>query len=385
MIRRFIKVVLHEWKLFFTDPAAVLLLVLAGVFYSVYYPLPYVNQLAEKIPVAIVDQDQSVLSRQITRMSEATQQLQVAYVYGDAHEAEKAMAEEKIYGFMVIPKGMERQVHRGESSGLGIYTHGAYVMLHGTIGTAFATVAATASANIKVKKIAAAHKLPVKSAMAVRDPFPLRIQNLFNGSTGYANYVVPSVLMLILQQTLLIGICTLGGSRKQRSFLSNKKRFSVVENESLMYRYFGRFTAYFLHYCLFLSFYHVVIYQVFDFPRRGAAGPMILFAALFFSATIHLGMSISLLFKRRESSLQAFLFFSIPLLFLSGFSWPQSAMPQWIQYVSYLFPSTFAIPAWTAIEQMGAGVAEIAHYLWALGAQTILYLGIGLFWTYKRR
>ena len=100
MIKRFIKVVLHEWKLFFTDPAAVLLLVLAGVFYSVYYPLPYVKQLAEKIPVAIVDQDQSVLSRQITRMSNASQQLQVAYVYGDASEAEKAMAEEKIYGFI---------------------------------------------------------------------------------------------------------------------------------------------------------------------------------------------------------------------------------------------------------------------------------------------
>ena len=55
MISRLLKVTLTEWKLFVTDPAAVLLLVVAGILYAFYYPTAYVNQTVSRVPVAIVD------------------------------------------------------------------------------------------------------------------------------------------------------------------------------------------------------------------------------------------------------------------------------------------------------------------------------------------
>lgn len=383
LFRRIFRVAFAEWKLFYTDPAAVLLLVVAGVLYAFYYPTPYVKQTVTKIPVAVVDLDHTMMSRELTQMAASTQQVEVRYIYSEIREAEMALASEDIYGFMVIPQDMEKNLRNGESANVNVFTHGAYVMLHGNIGTAFTTCALTVGATTKVKRIALGKKVPAAKAMAMRDPVPLSIQTLYNNTGSYSNYVVPSVLVVILQQTLVIGICILGGARAHRRF-RRKHRESPVENETLPYRYFGRSLAYFLHYCTFILFYHCVVYNVFDFPRRGEVLPMVAFAIVFLFAVINFGMVISQVFLRRETAMQIFLYASIPILFLTNFSWPTALMPAWMRGFSCLLPSTFAVPAWLSIEQRGADIFDAAGLLIPLASQAVFYLLLGLLLTHVR-
>lgn len=377
ILPRILKVAFTEWKLFFTDPAAVLLLVVAGLLYAFYYPTPYIYQTVSKVPVGIVDMDHSEKARELIQMSAAAQQIEVRAVYNDLLEAENAMAKSDIFGYMVIPEGMEKNLQRKEQVSLNIFTHGAYVMLHGAIGTAFSTCAMTLGATSKVKQIALTKKVPSTQAMAMRDPFPISIQTMFNSTGSYSNYIVPSVLILILQQSLVIGIGVLGGPRAHRRF-RRKFRDSAIENESLPFRYFGRSLAYFMHYCCFILFYHCVIYNIFNFPRRGELLPMMVFALVFLASTINFGMVISQIFLRRETSMQLFLYLSIPILFLANFSWPTYLMPRWMAAISYILPSTFAIPAWISIEQMGGDIYDVAPKLYALAIQAVIYACLGL-------
>ncbi len=278
---------------------------------------------------------------------------------------------------------MEKDIRAKRPVSVNIFTHGAYVMLHGAIGTAFSTCALTVGATNKVKQIALGKKVPSAKAIAMRDPIPLSIQTMFNSSGSYSNYVVPSVLVVILQQSLIIGICVLGGSRAHRRF-RKKMRDSAVENETAEYRYFGRALAYFLHYCSFILFYHCIIYNLFDFPRRGELLPMVVFSIVFLASVINLGMVVSQVFLRRESSMQLFLYLSIPILFLANFSWPSYLMPRWMVSISYILPSTFAVPAWLSIEQMGADIYEVAPKLYQLAIQAVVYLVLGLVLTRAR-
>lgn len=383
MIRRLWKVAFAEWKLFYTDPAAILLLVVAGVLYAFYYPTPYIYQTVSKVPVAVVDLDNTAMSRDLIRMASAAQQIEVKSIYAEMNEAEAAMAREEIFGFMVIPENMEKDIRAKRPVSVNIFTHGAYVMLHGAIGTAFSTCALTVGATNKVKQIALGKKVPSAKAIAMRDPIPISIQTMFNSSGSYSNYVVPSVLVVILQQSLIIGICVLGGSRAHRRF-RKKFRDSPVENETAEYRYFGRALAYFLHYCSFILFYHCIIYNLFDFPRRGELLPMMVFSLVFLASVINLGMVVSQVFLRRESSMQLFLYLSIPILFLANFSWPSYLMPRWMVSISYILPSTFAVPAWLSIEQMGADIYEVAPKLYQLAIQAVVYLVLGLILTRAR-
>lgn len=379
-MNRLLKVAFTEWKLFYTDPAAVLLLVVAGLLYAFYYPTPYIYQTVSKVPVAVVDLDHSEMSRQLTQMAMAAQQIEVKAVYEDLIQAKDAMGREEIFGFMVIPENMEKDIRKNKQVSVNVFTHGAYVMLHGAIGTAFSTCAMTLGATNKVKQIALNKRVPSSQAMAMRDPIPISIQTLFNNTGSYSNYVVPSVLILILQQSLIIGICILGGSRAHRRF-RRKFRDCPVENETLPYRYFGRSLAYFVHYCTFILFYHCVIYNIFDFPRRGEILPMVAFAFVFLAAVINFGMVVSQMFLRRESSMQTFLYLSIPILFLANFSWPSYLMPDAMRALSYVLPSTFAIPAWISIEQMGASIYDVAPKLYYLGLQAFIYLIMGIWLT----
>ena len=383
LFKRLFKVAFAEWKLFYTDPAAVLLLVVAGVLYAFYYPTPYINQTVSKVPVAVVDLDNTAMSRELTRMATAAQQIEVKAVYADRRQAEESMSRDEIYGFMVIPENMEKNIRNHEQVSVNIFTHGAYVMLHGAIGTAFSTCALTLGATNKVKQIALGKQVPSAKAIAMRDPIPISLQTLYNSSGSYSNYVVPSVLVVILQQSLIIGICVLGGSRAHRRF-RKKFRDSPVENETVLCRYFGRSLAYFLHYCSFILFYHCIVYNLFDFPRRGEVLPMVVFSIVFLVSTINLGMVVSQVFLRRESSMQLFLYLSIPILFLANFSWPSYLMPHWMTALSYILPSTFAVPAWLSIEQMGGDIYDVAPKLYQLAIQGIVYLALGLLLTHAR-
>ena len=373
---RLLKITTTEWSLFFKDPAAILILVVAGFLYSIYYPLPYLHEITEKVPTGVVDHDKTDMSRQIIRMSRSMQQIEVTEIYENAEEAQKDMAAAKIYGYLEIPQGMEAEIRKGNNGTLGVYAHGAYLMLYSNVATAFSTAAATVGATIEVKRLGA-KGYSAKQGMAIRDPLPVRFLTMFNGIGGYGAYVVPAVLMIVLQQTLLIGICTLGGPRKNRHFHSLRGK-EISENEPLLFRYFGRSVAYLFHYLVFILFYHAIIYWLFDFPRHGNVFVMFVFAMAFFGAVINMGMWIAQFFSRRETGMQILVCVAIPFLFMAGFSWPRESMPLWIQSIGYFLPSTYAVPGWIAIENMGATLFEIRHYIFHLYGLSIFYLALGL-------
>lgn len=71
-------------------------------------------------------------------------------------------------------------------------------------------------------------------------------------------------------------------------------------------------------------------------------------------------MTASIAIRNRETCMLIFVFTSVPLLFISGISWPGAAIPPFWKYVSYLFPSTFGINGFVKINNMGATLSEVA-------------------------
>ncbi len=375
-IDQFFRIVLTEWKMFFRDPACFLVIVVGVLLYAFYYPYPYVHEIVNKAPAAIVDEDHSAVSRQIIRMASTMQEDTLVAIYDKEIDAQRALADETIYCYMKIPEGMESDLIKGNNLSLGVYCHGAFILLYGNIASAFATAAGTVGATTQVKRIVAnGHTLA--EAKAIRDPIPTQFFRMFNRSGGYGIYAVCAVLMIILQQTCLIGICVMGGPQKNRPF-KWLQGHEDTENAPLLLRYFGRSSAFILHYLCALFFYKTVIYPIFDFPDRGNIFLTLLFGILFLGSVVNMGMWISQFFSRRESALALFAAVPILVLFVSGFSWPQGNMPAWLQVLGAFFPSTYAIPAWLSIQNIGADFQEVAPNLLKLFLLSVFYLALGL-------
>ena len=116
-----------------------------------------------------------------------------------------------------------------------------------------------------------------------------------------------------------------------------------------------------------------VVPWLFRLNRIALPGELVLFTLPYLAACIFFSMTASAAIRNRETCMLLFVFTSVPLLFLSGISWPASAMPGFWRYFSYLFPSTFGINGYVRINSMGATLSEVAFEYSALWVQAGVY------------
>lgn len=372
-MRRFLLTMRQELIAIFGDRAVVLVLIGGSLFYALFYPLPYQAQVATALPVAVVDHDGSELSRQLIRWIDATEQVQVTVTTSDILQARDAVRRKALAGYIEIPNHFGRQVLRGEPARIGVFANGAYLVLYSQVANATASASLALSQDIVERRAltGAAHSPQAAKALAM--PVAVDLHELYNPDGGYANYVVPAVLILILQQTFLIGICMVQvGQRGQ----------GVIDRAPLVM--VARVSVYLALQCLLLGSYMVVVYGLFGFPHLGSAGLALLAVLPGFVAVTLLGLLLGCLFTSRETALQVMMLVSVPALFLAGFAWPAEAMPGWLVNLGLLIPSTGSIDAFVRVYQMGAMLEEIRATWLGLWCLALLY-AIGAWWVGGRR
>lgn len=350
------------------DKGVLLLLVAAPVLYAFFYPWPYTNQVVTRVPVAVVDMDHSSLSRQITRFASANPRLDVRWVTGDVREAQQALWAGEIEGFAVLPHDLKRLVVRGSAAVVTVEGDGAYALLNKAVLYGFAEAVGTLSAGVEIKKLQAGGQ-SARQAGASRSPVNTVMVPLFNPTEGYGSYVVPAVALLILQQTLLMGVAMLVGTWVEQG----RHRASAPV-------WLGRLLGLSSIGVLSGLFYFGWVFAWQDFPRGGNPGGALVLLALYMPAVATLGALLGVWFADRERAMQVLLLTSLPMAFVSGFSWPSEALPTLLQWLRWLVPSTSAIQASLRLNQMGAALADVAAPM-AVLAGLLLVAGAALLWV----
>ncbi|HNR31060.1 MAG TPA: ABC transporter permease [Candidatus Hydrogenedentes bacterium] len=365
-MRTLARACIDEYRAILSD-RGVLFIFLAGlIIYTAYYPLPYSPEVVKELPVVPVDQDASTLSRKLLQWVDATEEVRLAASTRNVAEARRRVVNGEAAGFFVIPEGFERSVLRGEQATVALYADACYFLIYRQVHTGCYKAAATLSAGIEIKRFTAAG-FGERHARAARDPLPLDSRPLFNPASGYATYVVPGVLMLILQQTLLIGIGMLGGTRNEA--FRNAPVPPQGGKDSYVPLLLGRGFAYFSIYILYPLFYLFFIFPLYDLPRAGHTTAVMVFLVPYVLSIVYLGFALSTLFQYREHSIPALIYTSVPAVFLAGFAWPMEAVPTWLRHAALLLPSTSGVAGFLRLNQMGATLHEVRFewfVLWAL-------------------
>ena len=353
-----------ECRAIFTDRAVLIIIIGGSLFYALFYPLPYQAQVANHLPIAVVDLDGSVQSRELTRWLDATERVQVAVRSRDLESVRAAVRSKELAGYVEIPNGFGRRILRGEPARIGVFANAAYVVYYSQVANAAADAGMAYGARIVAQRQLAARQAP-SVAESLAAPVVVDLHELYNPDGGYANYVVPAVLVLILQQTFLIGICMVQVQRRRHA-----ARLSTP------FILAGRVVTYLALKLILLLFYLTVVYHLFGFPYLGSTGSAMLALLPGFLAVIGLGLALGNLFSSRETALQVMMLISVPALFLAGFAWPATAMPEALVALGRLLPSTSSIDAFVRVHQMGAGLDEIRSTWLALWTLAVVYLAV---------
>lgn len=368
----------EEWRRIFALRPAFSVLVLAIIVYSVFYPQPYLHEALRKVPIAVVDWDDSVSSRALIRRLDATADVSVDRVLPDLVSAQRAVFTRDISGILVIPQYFERELLRGRASPIALYADASYFLLFQRVYGGVQAVARTVSAEVETARLIANGVDPAQ-APAIADPLVLTAVPLFNPQGGYATYVLPAAFILILQQTLLIGVGLLGTLPQPAARTGSEAAAGVFATV------LGKLLAYLALQMLILPFYLMALPYLYGIPRLGSVTTIFALALPFVLAVGSLGLVVASIFRKPITVQLVFAALGLPLFFLAGFSWPAEAIPQAIRNVALLIPSSSAIDGLVRVAQLGAPLSDVRPQFLTLWGLVFLYGASALLLEARKR
>ncbi len=358
-----------ELKNVFKDSGVMIFFFLVPFVYPLLYAFIYNNEMVHNAKMVVVDQSDSYLSREYIRKVDATADVKVVAVCADMEEAKRMLDEKKAYGILYFPSEFSKDIHKGKQATVSLYCDMSALLFYK------AFLLATTEVSLEIGKELRAQNNPsstIEQEKITINPIPYESVALFNSQNGFASFLVPAILILVIQQTLILGIGMLGGTAREKNRFHSLVPVSRHFNGTLRI-VFGKSLTYLLLYVVVCIWALGVVPKLFSLPQVGEPWTVMLFVLPYLFASIFLSMTLSGFMTSRESPMLVFVFTSVILLFISGVSWPKEAIPPFWKAVGYLFPSTPGIQGFIRINTAGATLNEVAHEYRTLWIQAGVY------------
>lgn len=375
-MKNIIKIWKNEFISMLKDPGSLLIMVVGVFMYSLFYLVPFTNQILRDVPIGVVDFDNSSLSRELIRNLDSNEFLKVASRPMDMNGAKNQFYDNKIRAYVIIPRDFERDIFRGGYSVVSLYSDSSYLIIYKQVTTGVQTTTASLAAKLEIGKFMK-KGLSKKQAMSVKLPFEFVQVPLYNPAGSYQNYIYPLVLVLILQQTMLVGAGLLGGTRRElmrKSLLTEGGNYKFCEfSDNPFEIVLGRSFAYISLYLFYSIFCFLVYPALFVYEMRYNIFLLYLLLIPFFFAVSFLAQALVYFYTERENSLLMLVVMSLPMIFLPGFVWPKEAIPLWLLAFSKIIPATSAMDGLIRVNQMGAGFSQVQGDFFTLIGLCVLY------------
>ena len=371
-----------EMRTFVRDEGVFLFCLLMPAVYPLLYAWIYNNEMVREVPIVVVDNSHSALSRRFIQMADASPDVRVAARATNLEEARRMIEQQEVRGIYYFPAELADAVNEGRRTYVSVYTDMAMTLQYKSIYMTATSVVGKINKDIRIARMAKLTTSRDEDISAA--PLNFTEVPIFNPAGGYSGFILPCVLMLVLQQTLMLGIGLSEGTRRERRRLTVVAR--TIPNRGYGIRLaFGKGLAYFMVYSVWAAYLSIVVPRLFGLVMIANWGDLLAIMFPYLLACISFGLMLSWMVRYRENVLLLVVFTSFPFLFLSGISWPLNAIPAFWQGVGGLIPSTYAIRAYVRIATMGAGLSDVIPEYRALWIQAAAYFAAACIVMWRTR
>jgi ABC-2 type transport system permease protein len=347
----------------FRDEGVLIFCIIVPLVYPLLYSWIYNNEVVHEVPVVIVDQSHSQQSRQFIRMIDASPDVRVLSYAEDLDDAQSLVSRQVAKGVYLIPADFGARLNKMQQAVVSVYCDMSLMLTYKAIYQTAVAVTQTMGAEIQTKL---SGNYTAREDLITTRPLDFADVPIFNPAGGYGNFIIPAVLMLILQQTLVLGIGLAAGTARERNRYSDL--VPIHKCYDGIYRVVcGKALCYLMVYAVMAAYLTLVVPRIFSFLTLIHWQDLLALMIPYLLACVFFGMTVSCLVRYRENVMLLVVFISVPLLFMTGVSWPQSSIPGVWQGVSWLFPSTFGVRAFVRMNTMGGTLSDVLpeiRYLW---------------------
>ncbi|MCR4919749.1 MAG: ABC transporter permease [Prevotella sp.] len=361
----------QEMRQVVRDEGVLIFFIVVPIVYPLLYSWIYNNEVLRDVPVAVVDDSKSAMSRDFIRRCDATPEVKVLCFCADLDEAKSLVSRQVVKGIYYLPPDFANHTARMEQTFMSVYCDMSLVLAYKNIFAAARLVSLDMGSEIQAQLSSLASggrgvAPTARQAEVSARPLDYDEVPIFNPAGGYGSFILPGVLMLILQQTLVLGIGLSAGTARENNrygdLIPLDRHYSGVHR--IVY---GKALCYLMVFTVMAAYLSLLVPRLFGFPQLAAWRDIALMLIPYLLASTFFGMFISCMVRYRENVMLLIVFVSVPLLFMSGIPWPLSSIPGTWQGVSWIFPSTFGVRAFVRLNSMGASLSDVRSellYMW---------------------
>lgn len=375
------RVFCREWSVVLGDFGVMLFFIALPLLYPLAYTLIYNTEVVTEMPVAIVDNDRTQESRHLARMVEASPSISIYGYCANLEEAKELFASNKVFGILEIPSGYSRRIARQEQAHVPFYAEMSLLLRYRAFVSALTEIQLHLAQEITSARLDATGI----SVLGIGG-MPVEQHNNFLGDPGqgFASFVMPGIIILILQQSMVLGICMLAGTSRERRRRNGGVDPLAVEDASVSATIWGKALMYVVLYIPLCLYVVRIVPEIFSLPHQGNPVDYLLFLGPMLLASAMFGLTLQGFCTERESPFLVIVVTSVVFLFLSGLTWPRYAMNGFYTWLGNVVPATWGVEGFIRINSNGATLAENVRPYLALWILIAVYY-IGALWVMSRQ
>ena len=346
-----------------------LILLFIPPFFAWLFSYAFSPLYVDDIPFAVYDQDNSQFSRQLIEDLDSTQALRYIGSASSSAELEELMLQDRVYLAVALPEHLAAQAQKG-GAGVAVYINGNNFLIGNNAMLGASLVFNQYNLDLRTQVLQKG--MSGGGAQAYGEALQFTDRMLYNPQLAYLNYLLPVILLIILQQTMLVCLVQLLIEQKQSSLgllrWYLRKRLAVY----LLCSAFGCITGL------------MIMHLLFDIPFLGS--PILAFTSylVFMLGIGGLGFVISACFRDSGHAVQFVLLLPVPILLTSGYAWPEYMMIPLLGPLIRMFsPLWYAAEPFKSILLKGWGWTQMAPHLAGGAIFAACWLSLGVL-LYKR-
>ncbi|GAA6159622.1 ABC transporter permease [Ruegeria sp. HU-ET01832] len=321
-----------------------------------------INTNLRHVPVALVDESRTELSRTLAQIVQATQVVTITEELTTPQEAERAITESRVRAALIIPQDVSQRLARSPSVGLSLP--------NATVQTSSRPVAhwiVDGSDTMVASAIKSLRTMPLTELLKQppnRQVPTFEVTLYFNPEQRSAVNIVPGLVGVILTMTMILFTSAAIVRERERGNMEMLINTPIKSIELMV----GKIIPY-----IFLGLIQVAIilglgHFLFDVPINGGLGVLLVVTLLFIIASLSLGLVISTLAQNQLQSMQMTIFVLLPSILMSGFMFPFDGMPKPVQVIAQILPATHFMDMIRGVVLRDASLYELRWgILWMIG------------------
>jgi ABC-2 type transport system permease protein len=338
-MRHFSTLINREFKMFWQNKVLRLLFIGAPLLYGILLGYVYGKGKVTDLPIIVVDEDRSEMSSKAIQMFEDNEVLNIASLLYDQNNLSQIAIEKEATCVVIIPKGFEKMVLTKKYPEVVTIVNASNVLTANYASSALQLCLGTLKVGVQMETL---RKLGTPEPLigSQYEPFKTTFIKKYNRSTNYMYFLWPGVLAAVLQQVLLLGLALSFAAEFEHGTF---KRL-VQKCPSMFKLIWVKIIPYMImSFGLWILFWLFTLW--FRIPLYENLFPLTIIAGIFVLVVSFMGILVSIVVPSQLKATEILMVIATPSFILSGFTWPLSQMPVWVQGIANVIPLTHFLRA----------------------------------------